>query len=140
MADYNYLLNRARELRSQIEVIAPVMADEDALNFSELFQTWSGNGVAYSVGTRVRYDGVLYRVLTAHTSQWDWTPAAAPSLFAEVLIADPNVIPDWKQPDSTNAYKKGDKVKFNGAVYESAIDNNVWSPIDYPAGWKKVEE
>ena len=34
----------------------------------------------------------------------------------------------------------GDKVRYNGKVYESLIDNNVWSPIGYPQGWKEVEE
>lgn len=33
----------------------------------------------------------------------------------------------------------GDKVKFNGKIYESVIDNNVWSPEAYPQGWKEVE-
>ena len=73
-----------------------------------------------------------------HTAQDSWTPDAAPSLFAKVLIPDPDVIPEWEQPDSTNPYKKGDRVRFNGKVYESLIDNNVWSPSAYPAGWREV--
>lgn len=67
-----------------------------------------------------------------------WYPTAAPSLWAKVLIPDTNVIPEWEQPDSTNAYNIGDKVIFNGKVYESLINNNVWSPADYPGGWKEV--
>ena len=35
---------------------------------------------------------------------------------------------------------KGDKVIFNGKVYESLIDNNVYSPEAYPAGWKEITE
>ena len=34
----------------------------------------------------------------------------------------------------------GDKVKFEGKVYQSLIDNNVWSPSDYPQGWEEVNE
>ena len=79
-------------------------------------------------------------MLQDHTSQAGWEPGAAPSLFAKVLIPDPDVIPEWEQPDSTNPYKKGDKVRFEGKVYESLIDNNVWSPSTYPAGWHQVEE
>jgi hypothetical protein len=55
-----------------------------------------------------------------------------------VLIPDANVIPEWEQPDSTNPYMKGDKVTFNGVVYESTIDNNIWSPSAYPGGWRQV--
>jgi hypothetical protein len=58
--------------------------------------------------------------------------------LAKVLIPDANVIPEWEQPDSTNPYMKGDRVMFNGEVYESAIDNNVWSPAAYPGGWIKI--
>ncbi|MDK8889837.1 hypothetical protein QQA05_00210 [Corynebacterium macclintockiae] len=50
----------------------------------------------------------------------------------------PKVAP-YKQPvGSHDAYNKGDKVTFNGNTWESTIDNNVWSPSDYPQGWKKV--
>ena len=65
-------------------------------------------------------------------------PVDAASLWAKVLIPNPDVIPEWEQPDSTNPYMKGDKVTYNGKTYESVIDNNVWSPDTYPAGWKEI--
>ena len=81
------------------------------------------------VGEYIQYQDVLYKVLQAHTVQEAWTPTNAPSLFAKVLI-DPTgeTILDWEQPDSTNPYMTGDKVKYDGKIYESTIDNNVWSP------------
>lgn len=46
---------------------------------------------------------------------------------------------EWVQPTGAHdAYKKGDWMTFQGAVYESIIDGNVWSPSAYPAGWNKV--
>ena len=132
------LIEKARQLRAYIEKASASLDDADALNAIELYPVWADD-VSYVAGDRVRYDGVLYKCLQAHTSQPDWTPDAAPSLWAKVLIPDPDVIPEWEQPDSTNGYSKGDKVKYNGAVYESLIDNNVWSPDAYPAGWQVVE-
>ena len=132
------LTEYARQLRPLIEKAAQSLPDEDALNGVALFPHWAV-GVAYTAGQKVQYNGVLYTVLQAHTSQETWTPTAAPSLFAKVLIPDPTVIPEWEQPDSTNGYSKGDKVMYNGVVYESLIDNNVWSPETYPAGWQVVE-
>ena len=136
------IIERARALRTKIEELETDHIEDDvAPGFVELFPVWDGNGKAYAVGDRVRYNGILYKVLQAHTSQADWTPDAATSLFAEVLIPDPTVIPVWHQPDSTNPYMTGDKVHYpdeNGPVYESTVDNNVWSPADYPAGWKEV--
>ena len=76
-------------------------------------------------------------MLQAHTSQDGWEPNVAPSLFAKVLIPDPEVIPEWEQPDSTNPYMKGDKVTHNGYTWISDIDNNVWEPGVY--GWSMVE-
>ena len=101
----------------------------------ELYPAWR-EGVPYEQGVRVRYDGVLYTVLQAHTSQPQWTPQDAPSLFARVLIPDPEVIPEWVQPDSTNPYMTGDRVTHNGKTWESQIDNNVWEPGVY--GWAEV--
>ena len=82
------------------------------------------------------HGGVLYKVLQAHTSQETWKPDASPSLFAKVLIPDYNAIPAWEQPDSTNAYMKGDQVTHYGKTWESDIDNNVWAPGVY--GWSEV--
>lgn len=128
----------ALRYRAAIEKAAMSLSDEEALSTPMLFPRWMV-GVEYVQGDRVLYNDVLYSVLQAHTSQTDWTPDAAPSLFTKVLIPDPEVIPDWEQPDSTNGYMKGDKVRYNGKVYESLIDNNVWSPDAYPAGWQEVQ-
>lgn len=127
----------AKAYRAAINAAAAVIPDETAARAVVLFPAWSA-GRAYTAGERIKYNGVLYKVLQAHTSQADWTPDTAASLFARVLIPDPAFIPDWEQPDATNAYKKGDRVRFEGKVYESLIDGNVWSPAAYPAGWKEV--
>ena len=131
------LLELAHKLRPYIEKAAISLTDEDALEAPNLFPNWE-DAFIYAVGDRVRYEGTLYKCLQAHTSQAAWTPIAAASLWAKVLIPDANVIPEWEQPDSTNPYMQGDKVMFNGVVYESVINNNIWSPSAYPAGWKEI--
>lgn len=135
------ITDKAKRLRATIEILAENLDDEAAIDAVELFQNWAV-GAEYEKDERVRYNGVLYKVLQSHTSQEDWTPDTASSLFARVLIPDPEVIPVWEQPDSTNPYMKGNKVHYPTAdddIYESVIDNNVWSPVDYPDGWKIVE-
>lgn len=133
------LLELAQKLRPYIEKAALSLSDEDALEAVNLFPSWNGNAVAYKKDDRVTYEGLLYKCLQAHTSQAGWTPTAAASLWAKVLIPDENEIPEWEQPDSTNPYMKGDKVMFNGVIYESTIDNNIWAPDVYPGGWKIIE-
>lgn len=133
------IVERARELRKTIESLAEVMDDSTAMDNAELFPHFDPNSHSYNVGDRVCKDGVLYKVLQAHTSQPGWTPENAHSLFAEILAGqEGTAIGEWVQPDSTNPYSKGDRVMFCGKVYESLIDGNVWSPAAYPAGWQEV--
>ena len=135
------LVEKARELRKILEKAmteAQSLTDAEAITATCLHPKWSGDGVQYTAGQRVQDDGVLYTVLQAHTSQPDWKPAAAPSLFAKVLIPDPTVIPEWEQPESTNPYSKGDKVMHNSKTWVSDIDGNVWEPGVY--GWTEVTE
>lgn len=125
---------------SNYSVMLASVPDEVALNVPQYFPAWNGNGKQYKKGDRVEYEDVLYKVLQSHTSQSTWTPTDAPSLFGKVLVSDDGTPQEWQQPDSTNPYMKGDKVIFNGKIYESLIDNNVWSPEVYPNGWKEIIE
>ena len=138
-------LTKEEQLENQrnlaLTLFAETLSDAQALQVPMLFDDFDGNGVAYEVGKRVLYNDILYKVIQAHTSQAEWTPVAAPSLFAKVINETiDGSIPEFEQPGSTNPYMKGDKVIFNGKVYESLIDNNVYSPEAYPAGWKEITE
>ena len=122
-----------------LKMFAETLSDEQALKVPLIFDEFE-IGKGYEVGKRILYQDVLYKVITSHTSQETWTPDVAPSLFAKIINeTHDGSIPEWVQPDSTNAYMKGDKVKYNGHIYESAIDRNVWSPEGYPAGWQLIE-
>lgn len=127
--------NQAMQLRKLLEGQTEAMSDEKILEYPDYVEKWKP-GVNYAVGKRLAHNGTIYKVLQDHTSQDDWTPDAAPSLFAKVLIPDPDTIPEWEQPDSTNTYSKGDKVTHNGKVWISDVDNNSWEPGVY--GWTEV--
>jgi hypothetical protein len=122
------ILEQAKAIRASMDVAAAVLTDEQAAKAPMIFRQWDGDGVDYAVGDRRLYNGVLYKCLTAHTSQTAWNPVDAPSLWAKVLIPDPEVIPAWEQPDSTYPYMTGDKVTHNGKTWQSLVDNNVWEP------------
>lgn len=200
-------VQRAAEMRKAIQMWAASLVDneEAMIAIPSIYPEWVA-GVAYKVKDVVSYgtnsvgDIQLYQVLQEHTSQEQYTPDVANSLYKAVGV-DANGIPLWVQPlgatdayvkgdivmynnkkwqsdidanvwqpgvygwieitDSGNtepdtpstddikefvqptgahdAYKKGDKVKYNGKIYESLIDGNVYSPDAYPAGWKEVE-
>lgn len=131
------ITDKARKLRKTIEILSEILPDEDAVRNYELFPNWQTD-TEYITDSRVQYEGALYKCLQNHTSQNAWTPTDAPSLWAKVLIPDPTVIPEWEQPTSANPYMKGDKVRHNGKIWISDIDNNVWEPSVY--GWTEATE
>lgn len=115
------------------------LPDEQAMEVADLYPEWQEKK-AYAVNEILKYgenaDGEtqLYKVLQAHTSQADWTPDTAASLYKKVGFTDSGV-PVWTQPlGATDAYKKGDVVSYNGQLYVSTVDANVWEPGIY--GWE----
>lgn len=130
--------SEATEVRDAIDVFLATVADEDVESVKVLFPQWKV-GVQYEVGMRVRFAENVYKVLQAHTSQEDWAPNVAVSLFAALLIdEETGEIKEWEQPDSTNPYMIDDKVIYDGKTYVSIVDNNVWAPDTY--GWEEVIE
>ena len=112
--------------------------DAEAYAMRYLYPIWSGKGVKYKKDDRFIYNDKFYKVLQEHTSQEEWKPDTASSLYVE--ISDPNVeYPEWKQPShAEDAYNISDKVTYNGKKYKSLINANTWSPEAYPAGWEEI--
>lgn len=80
------LLEKVKSYRKLIEKAVQTLSDEESLKCVTLYEKWSGNGVSYGEGKKLRYNGELYRVKTGqgHTSQASWSPDAATSLFEKV--------------------------------------------------------
>lgn len=108
-----------------------------AVEHIDEFEEWVINK-EYAAGAIRSYQGKLYRCLQSHTSQSDWTPDTAVSLWT--VIGDPKVeYPEWAQPvGAHDAYQQGDKVIHNGIKYVSDVANNVWEPGVY--GWSVVTD
>ena len=106
-------LEAAKVVRAAMDAAAAVLTDEQALRAVALYPAWDG------------------------AAQSGWTPTAAPSLWAKVLVSDTGAPLPWEQPESTNPYMKGDKVTHGGRTWVSAIDNNVWEPGVY--GWEETD-
>ena len=132
---------KGEQLKQELQerAILDYASDEDAYTMRYLYGEWSGDGITYKVNDRLMYNDKFYKVLQDHTSQSDWTPDTASSLYVE--IADPsNEYPEFKQPTGAHdAYAKGSKITFEGKHYISLIDANVYSPTAYQAGWQLVE-
>lgn len=129
----------AEEIR--LDTLVSLVADQEPDILTELLDPWAV-GTYYRIGQYFTYQGVLYRTLQAHTSQTDWLPDRTPSLYtiANNTSVDPVEISDWIRPTGAHdAYNKGDRVRFSDKNYESLLDGNVYSPTEYPQGWKEIE-
>lgn len=123
---------------------AKSLSDEEALDFIALFDAWDGNSVEYKKDDRLSYNGELYKVLQDHTSQFDWTPDTAHSLFVKIdaaTEADPDAIVEYtpKQNGVDEGYKKDQVVTYNGKYWKSLIDDNFYEPSEATyAAWEDV--
>lgn len=126
MSYYDNAVKKANLIQTAINYLP----DEEAETVTALFPDWE-DGKTYAVGDRVKYNGLLYRCVQAHTSQSDWTPDAVPALWVRTSTEE---WPEWIQPTGAHdAYSKGDKVSHNGKHWVSDIDANVYEPGVY--GW-----
>lgn len=140
MADKVY---KAKQLRRALQLFVQTITDESTMmELADIYPKWDGNNKSYKANTIVSHginaDGEtqLYTVLQDHTSQSDWTPDSASSLFKKIGFTDEG-ISIWTQPlGSTDAYMTGDIVEHNGSKWTSTVDNNVWEPGVY--GWDVV--
>ena len=138
-------LEKAIEFRKRIDanlqatrklIRVDELSEEELIEMIDLYEGYQVDKL-YKVDDIFKYEGKLYKVIQEHTSQDNWIPSELPALYLSMMPE--NVIPEWVQPTGGHdAYKIGDKVIYEGKVYESLIDNNTWSPIDYKEGWKEV--
>lgn len=123
----------ARKFRKFIEQMSENATDEQALDNVVAFPKWE-IGKEYKKDFRLRYNDVLYKVLQAHTSQADWTPDIAVSLYVKVSEEE---FPEWEQPQgSHDAYMKGDRVSHLEKHWISTLDYNTYEPGVY--GWNEL--
>lgn len=134
---------KMKQLRRAMQLFAQTVTEESVMmEMADVYPKWSSNSKTYKTGEIVAYgknsdnETQLYQVLQEHTSQADWTPNTATSLYKAVGFTDSGVA-IWTQPlGATDAYMTGDVVEHNGKQWVSDVDNNVWEPGVY--GWTQI--
>ena len=139
----NKKLQAAEQFRRALQMFAMSLTEEKAMEIATVYDAWEV-GKVYAVDTFLRYgensvgDPQLYKVVQAHTSQADWTPDKTASLYVPIGLTDEGYA-KWSKPTGAHdAYNIGDIVDYNGILYESLINGNVYSPDEYPQGWETV--
>jgi hypothetical protein len=100
------------------------------------YLNWKANEVV-TAGVIRFFGNNLYKCIQPHTTQADWTSDITPALWKRYF--EPDDYQEWVQPTGAHdAYNTGDKAIFEGHLWESLIDANVWSPVSYPQGWRDL--
>ena len=98
-------------------------------------RAWAA-GLRVDPGDVVSREGSIYVCVQGHATQADWTPAATPALWRLVRAPGDGAVPAWRQPlGAHDAYSLGARVRYNGSIWRSTINANVWAPGVY--GWVK---
>ena len=141
----NLSMQMAEQFGRALQLFAASLDDEKAMEVPYIYDPWAV-GKSYAVGEFVTYgtnsvgDPQLYKVVQAHTSQADWTPDLTASLFVAIGLDDAGY-PVWSQPTGAHdSYNEGDIVNYNGTLYQSLINGNVYPPDAYPSGWAEYTE
>lgn len=83
-------------------------------------------------------DATASTVADGASGNGNWATKTPNEILTDVNTA---LTATWAQASGAHdAYQAGDIVNYNGTLYQSLIDGNVWSPDVYPAGWEVYGE
>lgn len=140
-------IEKAREFRNMIDasliavrkvIRVDELTKEELFDLVNLYPAYQINSYSYKAKETFKYEGRLYKVIHDHLSNPAWVPSMEISLYTPVQPE--GVIPEYTKPAGTHdEYHTGDRVIFEEEIWQSIVDHNSWSPIEYPQGWMKVE-
>nr|DAQ85392.1 MAG TPA: Chitin-binding domain type 3 [Caudoviricetes sp.] len=128
------------ELRSRMELQRTVFligmnhaSPEDVIRLCDELDTWNGFKFPYRKGERFKYKGKPYEAIIDHVSQANKTPDKEVALYKEITKENKPTYLEWEKGKE---YNKGDKVIYQGSIYECTWDKNTREPTGL--GWKKI--
>lgn len=137
------IIEQAEVIREAMDAAGLMLDEEQAMECVWLYKPWA-IGVEYAANAYITYgvngvgDPQLYKVVQGHTSQDAWRPDIVPALYTAIGM-DEKGYPVWSRPTGAHdAYNTGDIVDYFGRLFESTINGNIWSPDEYPSGWREV--
>ena len=131
------ILERARMLRKNIIVSSASLEDKFASETPELFARLNQNGELIKVGTRINWNGVLKRASVDLYDTLENNPDNAPTLWEDIEYKEGyRIIPQTITVGT--AFSKDELGWWEDTLYKSLLDNNVWTPEQYPSGWEIV--
>jgi hypothetical protein len=106
---------------------------EEVIRLCEELEEWKKIKFPYRKGERFKHNHKPYECLIDHTSDVAKPPDKSPALYKEVTKENKPAYLEWEKGKE---YNKGDKVIYQGGIYECTWDKNTREPTGL--GWKKI--
>lgn len=124
-------------IRSIVEHAVTYLDDKTASTATILFPRLKENGELIRAGVRINWNGVVKK---AAVDLWDTkenNPDNAPTLWADLPYKDGyRLIPDTITV--TEAFSEGECGWWDGVLYRSKVNANVFTPAAYPDNWEEA--
>ena len=127
----------ALKLRAIVELAVASLDDKTASEAPTLFPRLKQDGSLVWAGTRIYHNGEVKKAAVDLWDTVDNSPDKATTLWETLDYKDgyriiPSVI------TVTEAFAKGERGWWNGKLYESKVENNVYTPEQYADNWTEV--
>ena len=96
--------------------VRPTLSDNKALKFMTMYPHWTTD-LAVKLDERYQYNGRLYKVVQAHSTQSDWTPDITPALWTVIDVEHAGTLEDPIPAVASMEYVKGKYYIENGTIY-----------------------
>lgn len=96
--------------------VRPILEDAKALQFMDMYPHWQTD-LSVNVDERYQYNGRLYKVIQAHTTQSDWTPDITPALWTVIDVEHSGTLEDPIPAVASMEYVKGKYYIEDGTIY-----------------------
>ena len=127
----------AKKLRPIVEQAAASLDDKTASEAPTLVPRLKQDGSLVKAGTRINHNGEIKKAAVDLWDTVDNSPDKATTLWETLDYKDgyriiPSVI------TVTGAFAKGERGWWNGKLYESKVENNVYTPEQYADNWMEA--
>ena len=111
--------------------------DATASRMADYFPTLACDGSLIKAGTRINWHGVLKKAVVDLWDRAENSPDAAPTLWSDIAYKDGiRIIPETIS--AADAFANGELGWWDGHIYKSGMDGNVWTPGTAGVPWELV--
>ncbi|MBO5715598.1 MAG: hypothetical protein J6S23_04295 [Clostridia bacterium] len=131
-------IERARQFRKSGVAWAKDIPDNEASTVPSLYEGMKYDGSLIKAGTRINWNDAVVKAAVDLWDNEENNPDNAPDLWKELQYKNGiRIIPEVISV--TEAFSKDEKGWWGDEIYTSKVDNNVYTPEQYPDNWTKDE-